>query len=162
MNKSLLLVLIPLLSFVSFAETGEQITGVKVGGYVTSSKVVSGFLKYKGVHSGVTIVSLSLDVGSSMPSEDLRFYVYVNSNLSGPILSLPRRGLKGYRCAVEGDILKIFATKGLSRVDVSIVPIAIIDLKQLTSEYANQVGADQPATAPESKLESKENPKSDS
>lgn len=108
----------------------------KIGDYIRSGNA-AGFLKYRGVHSGVTIYALSADVGSAMPSEDFRLYAK-DERSSGPLFSLGLRSREGYRCVVDGDTLRLFVTQGLSREEVSKVPIVVIDLKQLISDHAKQ------------------------
>ncbi len=149
MKKKLLPFLLLLLSIFSVAGEESKLDDAKLGDHVTIGHA-AGFLKYRGIHSGVMVYALSLDIGSAMPSEDFRLYAK-DERYSGAIFSLGMRSREGYRCVVEGDTLRIFVTKGLSREAVSKVPIAIIDLKQLISEYVEQAGGGQPATRPESK-----------
>jgi hypothetical protein len=160
MKKTLLPILLLLLSI--FPVSGEELKldEAKLGDYMRLGQA-AGFLKYRGVHSGVTVYALSLDIGSAMPSEDFRLYVKDELS-SGAIFSLGMRSREGYRCVVDGDTLRLFVTKGLSREDVSKVPIALVDLKQLISEYVEQAGTGQPATRRESKLEGDEKPKPES
>ena len=159
MNKTFFLILVMLLSI--FRVAGEEIKpdDAKIGDPVRIGHA-AGFLKYRGVHSGVTVYALSLDIGSSMPSEDFR--LYVKNGSSAAIFSLGGGSYKGFRCEVEGDILRIFVTKGVDRKDISKLPIAVIDLKQLISQYVEQAGAGQPATGPESKSEGGDKPQPES
>lgn len=136
MNKTFFLILVMLLSIFRVAGEEIKLDDAKIGDPVRIGHA-AGFLKYRGVHSGVTVYALSLDIGSSMPSEDFRLYVK-NEGSSAAIFSLERRDMEGYRCEVEGDILRIFVTKGLDREDISKLPIAVIDLKQLISKYVEQ------------------------
>lgn len=131
MNKTLWLILF--LSILRVA--GEEIEpdNAKIGNPVTMGNV-TGFLKYRGVHSGVTVYAISQDMGSSAPSEDFRLYAR-NENSLEAVFSLGRGRMEGYRCMVEGDTMRIFVTKGLDREDISKVPIAVIDLNQLVSKY---------------------------
>jgi len=148
MKKTLLPILLLLLSIFPVAGEELKLDDAKVGDPVRIGHA-AGFLKYRGVHSGVTVYALSLDIGSAMPSEDFRLYAK-DERSSGAIFSLGMRSREGYRCVVEGDTLRLFVTKGLSREEVSKVPIAVIDLKQLISEYVEQAGTGQPASRPES------------
>lgn len=156
MKKTLLPILLLLLSIFPVAGEEPKLDGAKVGDHVILSNAV-GFLKYIGIHSGVAIYALSNDIGSAMPSEDFRLYAK-DERSSGSIFSLGMRNREGYRCVVEGDTLRLFVTNGLSREEVSKVPIAVIDLKQLISEYVEQAGTRQPATRSESKSEGGDKP----
>ena len=149
MKKTLLPILLLLLSIFPVAGEELKLDDAKIGDHVRLSDAKSGFLKYRGVHSGVTIYALSANVGSATPSEDFRLYAK-DERSSGPLFSLGFRSREGYRCFVEGDTLRLFVTKGLSREEVSQVPIAVIALKQLISEYVEQAGTGQPASRPES------------
>jgi hypothetical protein len=156
MKKMLLPILLVLLSIFPVAGEELKLEEAKVGDHVRVGQS-AGFLKYRGAHSGVTVYALSLDIGSAMPSEDFRLYVK-DERSSGAVFSLGMRSREGYRCVVDGDTLRVFVTKGLSREDVSQAPIAVVHLKQLISEYVEQAGAGQPATRPVDKPEGSEKP----
>ncbi len=133
MKKILLPFLLLFLSIYPVAGEESKPDDAKIGDPVTIDHA-SGFLKYRGIHSGVTVYALSLDIGSAMPSENFNLYAK-SKHSSGPIFSLGAGSMKGFRCEVEGDIMRIFVTKGLDRKDISKLPIAVIDLKQLISPY---------------------------
>jgi len=86
---------------------------LKVGQYISlpsDQQGAGGFLQYTGQHAGITFCALSLDIGSAMPSEDLRLYAQVDGKYS-LVLSLPMLTRKGYRCTREADTLNVYLTR---------------------------------------------------
>jgi hypothetical protein len=70
-----------------------------------------GFLKYKGVHNNHTVIALSDDIGSGVPSEDLRIYISINKNYYKRILHIPLLSYKGFKCIAKEDIIEIYLTE---------------------------------------------------
>jgi hypothetical protein len=86
---------------------------LQVGSYVHLSgdeRNPGGFLRYTGEHGGVRFCALSADIGSAIPSQDLRLYAEVTGRYQ-LVLSLPMLNLHGYRCTVEADTLNVYLTR---------------------------------------------------
>ncbi len=67
----------------------------------------SGFLKFTGQCQSTTFYALSKDIGSAVPSEDLRLYAQTGDNFR-LIFSLPMTHRKGFRCQRDSDTLTVY------------------------------------------------------
>ena len=92
----------------------------------------SGFVRFIDQIDGYEVVALSLDVGSAVPSADLRLYVKLNNEYK-KIVSLPLLTQKGYLCIRNNDSLQIFTTTSCEEKQPPIdqKPVMSIDLKQI-------------------------------
>ncbi len=88
----------------------------RVGTYVNLPGNEQGFLQYKGKHNGIVFYALSTDIGSAVPSGDLRLYAKIDGTYR-KILSLPMLSYKGYCCTCEADTLKVYLTRTYERVE---------------------------------------------
>lgn len=70
----------------------------------------SGFLLYSGKHQNCQIIALAADIGSGVPSEDLRIYVETDGRYRR-MLEVPILTRRGFRCTWDADTLKVFLTK---------------------------------------------------
>lgn len=115
---------------------------LQVGSYVHLSgdeRNPGGFLRYTGEHGGVRFCALSADIGSAIPSQDLRLYAEVSGGFL-PVLSLPMLNGQGYRCTAEADRLNVYLTRAW---DETMPPkaedlILTINLRQLVLAHTGR------------------------
>lgn len=121
--------------FATFAgEMEEQLT-LWIGDYVELPGA-QGFLQYRGEHSGVEVYALSADIGSAVPSGDLRLYTRQGNDFR-PVFSLPMLSRKGYHCVRKGDTLCVHVVSKYGETPATnSTPLVIIDLKQIVKTYA--------------------------
>lgn len=99
--------------FFTFSFLTDASADLKLGDSVDlpiDGGLAKGFVQYKGEHHGVTFCVLSADIGSAIPSEDFRLYVGTGHSYR-LLLSLPMMNGKGFRCACDEDILKVYLTR---------------------------------------------------
>ena len=91
-----------------------------------------GFVKYSGDFGGYEVIALSLDIGSAVPSEDLRIYLK-KGNEYHKVISLPLLSGKGYICLRDKDRLKIFTITRFEQKQPQKgeKPVLVVDLKEL-------------------------------
>jgi hypothetical protein len=115
-------------------ETNEQ-PAHRIGDYVELPGA-QGFLQYSGEHSGVKVYALSADIGSAVPSGDLRLYTRQGNDFR-LVFSLPMLSRKGYHCIRKGDTLCVHVvSKYGESPDTNSTPLLVIDLPQLVKTYA--------------------------
>jgi hypothetical protein len=97
-----------------FSVYASELASARLHSYQTISlggeRKASGFLQYVGQHRGREVVALSADIGSAIPTEDLRLYVR-DGDRYRLLIEIPMLHHHGFRCTASGDILRIYLTR---------------------------------------------------
>lgn len=102
----------------------------------TDKGIRAGFLKYEGKHFNENLVILSHDVGSAVPSADLRLYKS-NDNLKyKEIFNIPLQKHRGFLCKINAEKLEIYVVDNFKNESPKL--FMQIDLKLLLTEEAKE------------------------
>jgi len=77
-----------------------------------------GFLLYNGMHHDRRVIVLASDIGSAVPSQDMRIYVQTG-DFYRLVLSIPTAEHRGFHCMAAGDMLKVSWTKSYKKTGSS-------------------------------------------
>ena len=97
----------------------------------------SGFLKYEGKHFNKNLVILSQDIGSAVPTADLRLYKANDNQKYTEIFNIPFQEYRGFLCKVIVEKLEIFIVDNYKAENPKL--FMSIDLKLLLIEQTKDI-----------------------
>lgn len=92
----------------------------------------SGFLKYEGKHFNEKLIILSHDIGSAIPTQELRIYKSSDNIKYTEIFNIPFQKHRGFLCKTKNDKLEIYILDNFKVDDPKL--FITIDLKLLLIE----------------------------
>lgn len=126
--------------FLPPAEEAEDRKEPTIGDYVSLGEPdVQGFVRFIDEVSGCQIIALSTDIGSAVPSADLRLYIKREDEYE-KMISLPMLKRKGYVCEKQNGLLRIFAVDSyeITKPGKQDRPVLSIDLDELIKMNTNE------------------------